>query len=69
MQKPFSYWKLLRYVVSGIVAIWGFVLIFTEGINSGGKVLLIISGIGVLSTVLFDAFNQWMFDRKATKAL
>jgi hypothetical protein len=42
------------------VALWGFYLIFTEGIDFGGRILLLIAAIGVSSTMLFDAYNKYM---------
>ena len=49
-----NYWSFLRYALCAVVAFWGFIRIFSSGIASGGKVLLIIAGIGALSTFLFD---------------
>ncbi len=57
MKKAFHYWMLVRYIFCTIVAVWGFILIFQNGINSGGKILLLISGIGAVSTFVFDYLN------------
>jgi hypothetical protein len=65
MKKLFSIWILLRYMTCGIVALWGFVLIFKEGINSGGKTLLLIALIGLATTLLADFIN---IKRKSVKS-
>lgn len=49
---------LLRYILCGIVAFWGFFLLFKNGINSGGKILLVIAAIGVLTTIIMDFINR-----------
>lgn len=63
MKNVYAFWKYLRYGVCGIVAIWGFILIFLNGIDSGGKILLIMAGIGFVSTVLFDIFKKRILDK------
>jgi hypothetical protein len=60
MQKSFKLWTPIRYAACVIVALWGFYLIFTEGIDFGGRILLLIAAIGVSSTMLFDAYNKYM---------
>jgi hypothetical protein len=60
MNKLFNLWKLLRYVVCGFVAFWGFLLIFINGIDSGGKTLVTIALIGATSTFLVDLGNKYI---------
>lgn len=68
MQNLFSYWKVLRYIVCAIVAAWGFIMIFTQGVDSGGKILLLIAGIGVSSTMLFDMFHKYMSNKNKMRS-
>ena len=64
MKKIISVWLVLRYILCGLVAFWGFFLIFKNGINSGGKVLLVIATIGLLSTIVMDFINKRKTDTR-----
>ena len=48
----FLTWIVLRIILTSIVAFWGFFMIFKDGINSGGKILLIIAMISYAVSVL-----------------
>jgi hypothetical protein len=45
-------WFNFRIVLSSIVAMWGFYLIFKYGINSGGKSLLLIAAVAIAFSYL-----------------
>ncbi len=65
MKTLFFYWKVYRYLICGLVAFWGFFLIFKNGINSGGKTLLFISSIGVISTFIADLVNRFILKKES----
>ena len=53
-----NFWKLTRYMICGLVAFWGFFLIFKNGDFSAGKTLLIIASIGAVATFLIDLIKS-----------
>ena len=58
MNTLFLGWKIIRYILCGLVALWGFIKIFSEGIDTGGATLLFIAFIGAASTFIIDAFRK-----------
>jgi hypothetical protein len=60
MKGLFSIWKNFRYTLCGLVAFWGFFLIFKNGINGDGKVIVIIALIGAITTFIFDIGNKFL---------
>ena len=58
MKKIFSSWLILRYICASLIALWGFILIFKNGINSGGRILLIMALIGLGTTILFELISK-----------
>ena len=58
MQKLFYYWKTLRYILCSIVILWAFILIFKDGNYNGARILFLIAGIGISSTLFFDWYRR-----------
>jgi len=58
MTKIFLRWKYIRYFVCSLVAFWGFMLIFKDGVDSGGKILIFIAIIGASTTFLIDKYQN-----------
>jgi hypothetical protein len=58
MKKIISSWLILRYILCSLIALWGFILIFKNGMNSGGKILLVIAFVGLIVTLCFDFINN-----------
>lgn len=54
---------MLRYLISSIMALWGFYLIFKNGINREGEILLSIALIGTVTTFIFDIGNKYLKNR------
>ncbi|MCG2616822.1 hypothetical protein LZZ85_21175 [Terrimonas sp. NA20] len=62
--KLFSWWKVLRYALCALIAFWGGMMVFMQGRNSGGRILLLIASVGVFSTMVFDLFDKHLQKRK-----
>ena len=62
MKKKYFTWFNVRVIATSLVAFWGFYLIFKEGINSGGKTLLIIALIsfvvGFIQLLINNQINK-----------
>ena len=64
MKILFSIWKFSRYLLASLLALWGFFLIFKNGVNGGGKVLVIIAIIGAITTFIVDLGNKYLTNKK-----
>lgn len=61
MKEDFSSnWKKFGYLICALVACWGLLLVFADGEDSGGRILLMIAATGFFSTVLYDSFDNHM---------
>lgn len=62
MKKTFFFWLLFRMILTGLVALWGFYITFTDGFEKGGKTLLSIASISFF--VNFIYYFLYVFHKK-----
>lgn len=57
MKLNYLLWFKVKIALGTLVALWGFILLFTEGPSSGGQRLLIIAGLSYLFSIGYLLFR------------
>jgi hypothetical protein len=63
-QKFFFQWKMVGYAAFALVVAWGLMMIFVYEEPAAGRVLLMIAGIGMFSTILFNMLDKHIRSKK-----